>query len=1012
MSWLGYAWRRAGSVPGLFWTLVALVGVTTGVIAGAVGWTSAAASSSAREAVVGPSYEMTARTRSGADPAAQDRLATTLIRDAFAPAPVLVSQAREGEFVTYTVAADVDRLAPDDLPHFERGAQGLLQTLRESEVNHNGVVVDGDLAAAAQLAAANLAVSRALGLVPLSVLVLVTVLAVGQVARLLSRSRERSTALLVARGASGRQIFALDAAESTVIVALGGLLGVGLATAAVAAVGAGAHAGSVWLAGAITLCGTWLMVLGMLALHVRAATRPGFDADRSGRAATAIAGVSVAAVLALALVALWQLARTGSPLSWHDGQARVNVVAGAAPALLLAGVGVVALGLLGPLATAATAGARRLRGAAAFLAAAQTARRVRTLAVPVVLTVLATGATTTAALYDGTSADLRDAAAAITVGAPVRAAISALPDELPAEAGATVPVWRAAGTTIGDHTVEAVIAPAEPLSRVVAPPDGMTLVPEALDSATDDPGLVVPDGDHVTMRLGGRVEADAWTMAWLRTQADALAAQVEVWRPDLTEQERAMDVQSALRATAQTHSAPMRLSVRLSLREPSTGRTAQVTSEAVELPGPAIVVSGPTGDDISMTPAQPVEREVRIPIEPGRGWRIDEVRFEHVDERAFQMWSRRLDVEFALRGADGSELLGERTAGWASAEATSPDEGGEAHARLESTQPEFRIINRLDELGNGSFEIADNYSFLRPLLDTTQATWRVRIYDAPELAFWGVPVSAHSRPAEPDMFAPPGAEVAAQGVRMAMTSELADAVGLSVGRTTTVMVLNRLVEAELVGLVDAVVGTDTADAILVDLRSLSLAFPAGEPLPPPTELWANPEDVPAAVAALEGALDVDVQVGHATPTDPTKSARLIFWVACAGAALLAVTGIAVASATMTRERRAEVLVLRAIGAPTRLQSGTRVAELVSSVLASTLFGLAGGWLVGVLVVPALAQATIAPGQVGLRPAMTMSWGPWLATLAAGGLALAVVALRLAARVRAEALDDEYREEVR
>lgn len=1012
MTGAGYALRRARAAAGLFLTLVALVAVTTGVIAGAVGWTTAAAGQAARDAVVGPEYELTVRTRSASDTAQQDQLATQLIHEAFRPAPVRVRQQREAEFVTYTVAADVERLSPDDLPHYDRGAKSLLKSVRDSKVNNNGVVVTGDLATAAQVASANLAVSRALGLVPLSVLVLVTVLAVGQVARLLSRSRDRSTSLLVARGASGAQIFGLDAVESTVIVALGGALGTGLATGVIAFVGASTHIHTVWQAGGVTILGTWLMVLGMLAWQVRSAMRPGFDADRSGRAANAVAWVTVALVLALAGVALWQLIRTGSPLSWHDGRAETNVVAGAAPALLLAGVGVVAMGLLGPLGAGATSIARSMRGAGTFLTATQTARRVRTLAVPVVLTVLATGATTTAALYDGTSAKLRDEFAAVTAGAPLRATVEKMPTELPAAAGRTARIWRAPDTTIGDRTVEAILANPQELEQVVKAPAGVSLIPKGLSEAGSDPALPVPAGDHVSVTIKGQIVGDKWMVENLVADAKFLKAQIDDWRPDATQEDRQRELRTAVGTEAAIQQTPVRLKVQLALREVTSGRITQAGSEAVEVPGPRLDIDEETWTKVTVQQPAPVERTLRVPVDPKGTWVIDGIRILDDSTDDPHTFPRRLDLELGVVGADGRALFGERTKGWASTEATSPEVGGKDHAALEKATPKFELVNKKE--GDSSYlTTRSNFRLLRPLLDTSGERWKVRAHLVPELPFFGSLISPAFTPAAAAHEGPSGALTTAVGARIAMTADLAKSLRLQVGQTTTVQIMSRPVDAVLVATLDAVPGTTSSDTVLVDARSLSSAFAsAGQTMPPPTEIWSSPDDVAAAKTALRGALGGEVVVGQASATDPTRSARLIFWVACAGATLLAATGIAVASASMTRERRSEVAVLRAIGAPTRLQSGTRVAELVFVVAASALFGLAGGWLVSALVVPALAQSTIAPGQLSLRPNLTMQWGTWAVTLAAGALALAVVALRLATRVRRAALDNEYREEVR
>ena len=94
-SWLGWALRRARASTGLLLTLLALVTATTAILAGAVGYSGAAATTAARQAITGaPPGEAGIRvqTREAEDPAAQDAAARQRIDEAFAPAPVSVQR--------------------------------------------------------------------------------------------------------------------------------------------------------------------------------------------------------------------------------------------------------------------------------------------------------------------------------------------------------------------------------------------------------------------------------------------------------------------------------------------------------------------------------------------------------------------------------------------------------------------------------------------------------------------------------------------------------------------------------------------------------------------------------------------------------------------------------------------------------------------------------------------------------------------------------------------------------
>lgn len=63
-------------------------------------------------------------------------------------------------------------------------------------------------------------------------------------------------------------------------------------------------------------------------------------------------------------------------------------------------------------------------------------------------------------------------------------------------------------------------------------------------------------------------------------------------------------------------------------------------------------------------------------------------------------------------------------------------------------------------------------------------------------------------------------------------------------------------------------------------------------------------------------------------------------------------------------------------------------------------------------VPGLARATTQPGWVALPARLSLELPLWLALVGVLALALTAVVVTVAARVRRQALDAEYREEVR
>ncbi|GAA1148168.1 hypothetical protein [Ornithinicoccus hortensis] len=82
------------------------------------------------------------------------------------------------------------------------------------------------------------------------------------------------------------------------------------------------------------------------------------------------------------------------------------------------------------------------------------------------------------------------------------------------------------------------------------------------------------------------------------------------------------------------------------------------------------------------------------------------------------------------------------------------------------------------------------------------------------------------------------------------------------------------------------------------------------------------------------------------------------------------------------------------------------------VLTAALVGIASGWLVGYLVIPEMARSTIPDGVAQLPARLGLEWPLWLASLGGFGAATAGLLVHQGRRIRAQARDSEYREEVR
>ncbi|WP_151523941.1 ABC transporter permease [Serinicoccus kebangsaanensis] len=995
--------------------------------------------------------------------------------------PVVVDEALAQQvgapFVRWPVRPDTDAITPDDLRVLATGAETLRAQLREVEgLTVRGVQVEGDLAPTAGQAAVNLATARSLGVVPLSVLVLVTVLAVVQLARLLATTREPQAQLLVARGATRRQLLLSTLVESLAVTVVGALTGTTLAWAGLQLVpGSEGAATRIVVAGALTLLGVGLALAAIAWLQARRLAGGQAVTDRSGRARAATAVATLVLVLSAAALSWWQLRRAGSPLTRAaDGTLGTDLVAGAAPAMLLAAAAVVAVALLGPLSRGVELLTRRARSTATHLSSAQVSRRLQVYAVPVVLTVLAVGSTTLAALYSGTSAQLRDDLATVGEGAPLRADLVRPPatvepgrvpepppdlTELPG-VGAAALVWLEPDARVGDVEVPLTLAPTGApggLDQVANVPAGIPggLVPPGLAQVLDadgepqgDAAIGIPDGaTELSADLVVERDVDAWELARLdgfaETQREIVEELAEAgWDPEPgSEGEGELPVDAsregiarALAEEVAVAAAPLEIQLTLLVEDVATGMTSSVTAEPVQADGPQLAYDPETLSDLTSTEAR-TTASLRFVLPEGREHRIRAVTLASPESQPgvpldllSGFGSTTLDVDLTL-SADGEELLGD-AAGWGSAAAMDPEQVAPLLADAEAVEdPTFETGIEVDQryVGEGvpvfSTFVDSNEVYVPPWLDTSAPTWHLQAPDvrlgtievvvSPGATYRTDPLLGQdpTAPAEEDE-----EDASAGTVPVALTTQVAAAAALDVGDPVTLRLVGTTVPAVVGEIVTALPGQRGETAALADSRAVSRVLAERQrSLTWPTQVWAVPSgDAESAVDALTARDDLRAVTGPGgiSVTDATSAARLVFWVASAGAVLLALTGIAAVAATQLSSRRAEVAVLRALGMPPALQSRSRAMELVGVVAAAIAFGLLAGWLVGQAVVPELASSTTQPGRLQLPAALRLEAAPWGAVVAVTAAGTALLAGLLGSRVRVQALDREYREEIR
>lgn len=218
----------------------------------------------------------------------------------------------DAPFVNWVITPDPDELTPEDLGPLASAADTLRSTLDADGVAVRGMSVEGDLAPTAARANANLQTANALNVVPLILLLVVSVIAIAQLARILAAARGAQFAVLLARGASRRQVAGWSAAEAVAVTLAGSALGIGATVAILRTIPAGsAQTTTVALAGILTALAVLLALLVVTTAQVRRVANLRVISDtRSGRTRQAAALASVVVLVGAAALSWAQLRRT------------------------------------------------------------------------------------------------------------------------------------------------------------------------------------------------------------------------------------------------------------------------------------------------------------------------------------------------------------------------------------------------------------------------------------------------------------------------------------------------------------------------------------------------------------------------------------------------------------------------------------------------------------------------------------------------------------------------------
>ncbi len=306
---------------------------------------------------------------------------------------------------SWLVTADAGRIPPGRVASLGHRLSAVVASLR-GRPGLGGLQVTTGLPQALAALASSLVVSRSLLLIGSLQLLLLATAAAALAARLLASQREGETAMLSARGAARGQLLRASLAEVVLLAVTGALAGIvagSYLTAALLAAsglpGARAAGGLPGMVRSSAAAGAWwpaaVIVAGVIIIVMWPALRPvtpGTARARRGRpaalAALARAGLD-AALIALGVLAFWELHRYSAVPRLAGGTLGIDPVLAVAPVLALAGISLLPLRILPAAARLLDGLSGRGRRLAGALAGWQISRRAVREGSPVLLVVLA-----------------------------------------------------------------------------------------------------------------------------------------------------------------------------------------------------------------------------------------------------------------------------------------------------------------------------------------------------------------------------------------------------------------------------------------------------------------------------------------------------------------------------------------------------------------------------------------------------------------------------------------------
>ena len=505
-GWLRLSSRTAFAHRSLLAGLAILALGFSLLLTGIAGYLSISATDQAVTALdaVGDSQRVTiVQARLGDDPAAQRAAANDAIGFALDESAVLidVEEFTEGgqDYVRWTFTPHPTGFTAAAIPGLITGLDSLQRVFgADPAIATSGVTTDGSLTTTLGDIQRRLGAEQGASLVPLALVAVIGVVALGQVSRLQAAARAPELGLIRSRGASFRRL-GLTAGLETVAVALpatalGALFALVTLVQRFPSIAVDA---TLWLIPAGITVAAAAIVAGSTVSTARTASLR--DPAFAGRGRTAIGAISLVLVLVVAGLSFWQFRLAGAP---------VDPFSSAAPALALLALVILGLALFGPSARLAETVTARSRGVQPSLPIRQVARRVGLHAVSVTVIALAIGSMVIAAGYSETLEKVSDLPSLVRTGTDVRVVAGA--SGLPQLDGVdTVPAFVTAAR-IGSDSAELVGLPAAELAGV------MTTVEGAIDTATIAEQIAVPpagiaiDGDVTVSITAGQPQPDPY----------------------------------------------------------------------------------------------------------------------------------------------------------------------------------------------------------------------------------------------------------------------------------------------------------------------------------------------------------------------------------------------------------------------------------------------------------------------------------------------------------------------